>query len=138
MSIANVQKVSILNFSQTCQTAFHFRRFCDIVRASAARKMDTNPKESENSTLSGIWDWQDVAKAQPTHRLLTSSYLKIVNGADSEANIFHFEVTYDYAQKEYLVKFKYLTGSLPMVDLCFEVKLIKLDENFDQNQRRFS
>ena len=61
--------------------------------------MATNPKESENSTLSGIWDWQDVAKDQHTYRLLASSYLKIVKDADSEANIFHFEVTYDYAQK---------------------------------------
>ena len=122
-----------MNFSQTCQTAFHFRRFCDIVRASAARKMDTNPKESENSTLSGIWDWQDVAKDQHTYRLLASSYLKIVKDADSEANIFHFEVIYDYAQKEYLMKFKYLTGSLPIVDIYFELKLFKLDQNIDQH-----
>ena len=89
--------------------------------------MDTNPKESVNSNLSGIWDWQDVAKDQHTHRLLTSSYLKIVNV--DQANIFHFEVIYNNSQKDCIVKFKYLTGFLPIVDIYFEVKLFKLDEN---------
>ena len=97
-----------------------------------ARKLNSNPIVCRSPKLSGEWTWEDISEQIADLRYVASAYLKMVENDGGEAYLFHCQVDYSSTLQKFVLKIKYLSGSMPKVNIILKVEQYKFPEN-DRN-----
>ena len=95
-----------------------------------ARKLNSNPIVCKSPQLSGEWTWEDVSEQISDLRYMASAYLKMVEIEGGDAFLFHCQVDYISSLQKFVLKIKYLSGSMPKVNIILNVEQFKLPESY--------